>query len=100
MKLATAPMTDRPSRMTPIQISLPRNTNDEQAAGDGAEDGGEEGGRFEDAVAACDRMCGCRISGMAPYLAGAKKAACVPIRKTQDRTIQAPDAACRASVPR
>ena len=63
---------------------------EEQAAGDGAEDAGEEGGRFENAVAAREDVAVCRISGMAPYLAGAKKAACVPIRKTHDITIQPP----------
>ena len=34
-----------------------------------------------------DRICGCRISGIEPYLAGAKKAACVPIMNTVDMTM-------------
>ena len=38
--------------MTPIQTSIVAEQIEEQAAGDGAEDAGEEGRRFEDAVAA------------------------------------------------
>jgi hypothetical protein len=37
-----------------------------------------------------DSICGCRISGMAPYLAGTKKALCVPIRNTVDSTRYGP----------
>ncbi len=37
-----------------------------------------------------ESMCGWRISGMAPYLAGTKKALCMPIKKTVDRTIHGP----------
>ena len=38
--------------------------------------------------------CGCKISGMAPYLAGTKNALWVPIRKTVDNTSTGPSQCC------
>ena len=90
MKLATAPISDSTSRMTPIQISWPLEDERQQAAGDGAEDARPGTSSI--------RGCRCRATGCAAagspawprtWRARRRRRAC-PSGRRVDRTIQAP----------
>src|SRR4051794_9673920 len=88
---ATAPTTASPVRISPMSHSLPPKTSpDDMTPPHTVPRMTARKDSDSSTPLPRDSMREVRISGMAPYLAGTKKALCMPMRKTVDSTTQAP----------